>query len=515
MDRFVTRANVEIVENDDIRPLRVSNRLDCVSVPLDVRNIDKDKVALGSDRPRFLPFDNCSDYKSPAQIIMERYGVASLIGKTKKEEKTWDLRGHVGFIVSRLSRRFAVLKYLCCRRSMDRRLKWTWLDPINTLTSDLDLLIIDPLFETWSVSVKRDAMTGCTTNEDMCIRVLAHVCAAWMFDGHLEPRKHDGDPVYWESLLCMEIDIASRHDDKILEIDESVAILWNQISLMKVSLDKVMAGQQGYLNDVDDMLDKYKANPFNDGLRDHLVELQLHVKKLQQLFEVRSNTHKVLTEEMSCVDICHQRRANAMSYMSGYMDVMTPVSKVLIVDCGFQKNLLTEMAAVVVSFDGVSQEAPRYFGVAGLGKKAKWKKKADGGSYHTESLLAYLVACEPRVKAFLLFDPREDLRILAKIGYVPGVPVYDVQVMVGIWEQRSVQLTGSVGLVDAYNQITGGKSVKGTIMDDLEMTRHLLSWTCRVFPVIQQTYDKKRPLASVVCPESPIADEHGVCRVQL
>jgi len=366
--------------------------------------------------------------------------------------------------------------------------------------------------------------------------------------------------------LCMEIDVASRHDDKILEIDESVAILWNQISSMKVLLDKVMAGQQGYLNDVDDMLDKYKANPFNDGLRDHLVELQLHVKKLQQLFEVRSKTYKVLTEEMSCVDICHQRKANAMSYMSSYMDVMTPVSKVLIVDCGFQKNLLTEMAVVVVSSDGVSQEPPRYFGVAGLEKKAKWKKKTEdgaipsaagktkvqcaschvdlvagknaaprqtkvqngkcygcvnkapavtGGSYHTESLLAYLVACEPRVKAFLFFDPREDLRILAKIGYVPGVPVYDVQVMVGIWEQRSVQLTGSVGLVDAYNQITGGKSVKGTIMDDLEMIRHLLSWTCRVFPVIQQTYDNKKPLVSVVCPESPIADEYGVCRVQL
>jgi len=515
MDSFVTGVDVKSVDLNDSEISHATDTVDCVPVSLGVRDIDKGNVVLNSDKPRYLPFDNCSDYKSPAQIIMERYGVANLIGKPKKEEKTWDLRGHVGFIVSRLSRRFAVLKYLCCRRSMDRRLKWTWLNLGNVLTSDLDLLIIDPLFETWSVSIKRDTTTGCVTNEDLCIRVLAHVCAVWMFDGHLEPRKHDGDPVYWESLLCMEIDIASRHDDKVLEIDESVAILWNQISLMKVSLDKVMAGQQGYLNDIDDMLDKYKANPFNDGLRDHLVELQLHVKKLQQLFEVKSKTYKVLTEEMSCVDICHQRRANAMSYMSGYVDVMIPGSKVLIVDCGFQKNLLTEMAAVVVSFDGVVQETPKYFGVAGLGKKAKWKKKTDGGFYHTESLLAYLAACEPRVKAFVLFDPREDLRILAKIGYVPGVPVYDVQVMVGIWEQRSVQLTGSISLVDAYNQINAGKSVKGTIMDDLEMTRYLLYWTCLVFPEMQRTYDKKRPLVSVVCPESPIADEHGVCRVQL
>jgi len=62
--------------------------------------------------------------KTASQIILEKYGVNKVFGQKPLDEAVvpWDLRGHVGFIVTRLSRRFGILKYLCYRQSMERRM---------------------------------------------------------------------------------------------------------------------------------------------------------------------------------------------------------------------------------------------------------------------------------------------------------------------------------------------------------------------------------------------------------
>jgi len=398
--------------------------------------------------------------KTASQIILEKYGVNKVFGQKPLDEVVvpWDLRGHVGFIVTRLSRRFGILKYLCYRQSMERRMSWQWVRDGYQVpqhrANGLKVKILDPMFfgyETW-VDLYVDGVMR--TKEDLCIRALATICATWALTGELEPQKHDGDIDYWESLLLLEIDIASVHDDKILEIEEAVAILWNQISLLKVDIQKVQANSSSNYAAVDSMLERFESNPWNDGLSDHLTKLQVHLQKLQKIFEPKSRVASVVAKELTYVEICQKRKDGAQEYVTNVMSARTRDDRFLILDCSFSAQKLTDVSVVIVTLGNFTSVSEQYklTGTKGSKKNQKFVQYETS----TVSLVRRLCEYEKTCKGILFFDSKLDLKILAKVGFVPVIPIYDVQKMVPLFDLRDPQLQGEpLGLLSALKQWRG------------------------------------------------------------
>jgi len=422
--------------------------------------------------------------KTASQIILEKYGVNKVFGQKPLDEVVvpWDLRGHVGFIVTRLSRRFGILKYLCYRQSMERRMSWQWVRDGYQVpqhrANGLKVKILDPMFfgyETWVDLYVNGLMR---TKEDLCIRALATICATWALTGELEPQKHDGDIDYWESLLLLEIDIASVHDEKILEVEEAVAILWNQIGLLKVDIQKVQDNSSPNYVAVDSMLERFESNPWNDGLSDHLTKLQIHLEKLQKIFAPKSRVANIVTKELSYVEICQKRKESAKEYVTNVLSARTKDDGFLIIDCNFSAQKLTDVSVAIVALNEYEDYSAQYklVGVKGSKKNRKFLRFECTSETLVQKLRGYEKVC----KGILFFDSRLDLKILAKVGFVPILPVYDVQKMVPIFDIRDPQLQGEpLSLISALRQLLGSDYVsQGT---DSQMIGRLFHLCVRCF----------------------------------
>jgi len=205
-------------------------------------------------------------------------------------------------------------------------------------------------------------------------------------------------------------------------------------------------------------------------LSNYLLKLQVHLEKLQKIFEPKSRVANVVSTELSYLEVCRKRKENAKEYMTNVMCARVKDDEFLILDCSFSAQKLSDVSVVTTSLDGLKSARMQYKMVGVPGSKKNKKFVRFGCTPQT--LVSQLKEFERSCRAILFYDSKLDLKILAKTGFVPSIPVYDVQKMVALFDTRDPVLqTEQLGLISALKQIWGPKYVsKGT---DAEMVGQL------------------------------------------
>jgi len=90
---------------------------------------------------------------------------------------------------------------------------WNWIDQngqsskLSTNDKDLEVTLLEERFQKHKVRINRVRNGRAQTNDDMYIEAFAQISSKWMLVGESDINEHNGDPLYLESIIRIELGI--------------------------------------------------------------------------------------------------------------------------------------------------------------------------------------------------------------------------------------------------------------------------------------------------------------------